>query len=379
MPTRGLPRPEAAAMRLAASALALLAVLLGAPARAELPSIVNKGIDYVSLDDAAALIGLRMERVVPASAVMLKEGAKPVARLVERSRDTDIMGLRVFMGDPVIERGGKFYVSRADYMYHILPRIRPDLCGTPPRQPHVIVIDAGHGGIDKGTENPRLGTMEKTYTLEVALRLRVLLQDEGYKVMMIRETDVTIPKENRAGIANDLSADLFISIHFNSTFPNTKTAGVEVMSFPSRMQRSTDSWSPGRKDDAESGNAPVNAFAAWNTVLGSHLHRRLLESLHSSDRGEKFEHLAVLRGLSCPGILVEPAFLSNDVEGPRLGTAAYRESIAAAIAEGINDYADELRKLRPAAVSAPVPAPGGPGPAAAPAPRSPPTRPASGP
>ena len=176
--------------------------------------------------------------------------------------------------------------------------------------------------------------------------------------MMIRDTDATVPKESRAAIANDWSADLYISIHFNSTFPNTKTAGVEVMAFPLRSQRSTDSWSPGKSSDAESSNAPVNAFAAWNTLFGSYLHRHLLEALHSGDRGEKFEHLAVLRGLSCPGILVEPAFLSNETEGPALATAAYRDAIAGAIDAGIRDYAGELAKLRPAPKPAPPPAPG---------------------
>ncbi|HEY5228366.1 MAG TPA: N-acetylmuramoyl-L-alanine amidase [Opitutaceae bacterium] len=365
-------------MRPAALALLPLFLLLAVPAKAELSSIVNKGIDYVSLDDVASKLGLKTERGVPITTEILKDGPKPLAKFMDRSRDTDIGGLRVFMGDPVIEHGGVFYLSRADYKYHLLPRIRPDLCGTLPRQPHIIVVDAGHGGIDHGTENPRLGTMEKTYTLDVALRLRKLLEAEGYKVMMIRDTDVTVPKESRAAIANDWSADLFISIHFNSTFPNTKTAGVEVMAFPLRSQRSTDSWSPGKSSDAESGNAPVNAFAAWNTLFGSYLHRHLLEALHSGDRGEKFEHLAVLRGLSCPGILVEPAFLSNESEGPALATAAYRDAIAGAVAAGIRDYAEELARLRPAPKPAP-PAPAGqivapPGPA-----RSQPTRPTSSP
>jgi N-acetylmuramoyl-L-alanine amidase len=364
-------------MRPAAFALCLIAAVAGSPLRADSPPIRNNGIEYVSLSDAAARLGLKLERLTPAPAVIVKDGAQPVAKLVDRSRDTDIKGLRVFLGDPVIVRGGVFYLSRADYEFHVLPRLRPDLCGPPPRQPHVIVVDAGHGGMDHGTENPRLHTMEKTYTLDVALQLRKLLEAAGFKVMMIRESDVTVPKENRSGIANGWSPDLYVSIHFNSTFPNTKTAGVEVMAFPSRGQRSTDSWSPGRADDAERGDAPVNAFAAWNTVLGSSLHRRLLVALHNGDRGEKFEHLAVLRGLGCPGILVEPAFLSSDTEGVSLGTPAFRDSIAGAIFAGIQDYADEIRRLRPASVAAPGPAspPGAPSPPAGAAPRSAPTRP----
>jgi N-acetylmuramoyl-L-alanine amidase len=354
-------------MRLAAFAL-LFSTAVYAHAQAELRAIRSGGIEDVSLDEVAARLGLRLERLVPSSGVMLKDGPKPVAKLSDHSRETDILGLRVFLGDPVIERGGKFYLSRADYEFHLLPRLRPDLCGPPPRPPHVIVLDPGHGGMDHGTENPRLRSMEKTYTLEVALSLRRMLENAGYKVMMIRESDVTIPKENRAAIANKWAPDLFISIHFNSLYPNTKTTGVEVMSFPSRMQRSTDSWSPGKKDDAESVQAPIDAFSAWNTILGAILHRHLLDALHSGDRGEKFEHLAVLRGLNCPGVLVEPAFLSSDLEGGRLATAAFRETIAAAILGGVQDYAAELRRLGPQAGAAPAPA-------AAPVPRAPPTRP----
>jgi N-acetylmuramoyl-L-alanine amidase len=377
LPTHGLRKPESAApMRQAVLALCLLAALLGAPARADLAGYRTGGIEYVSLTDVAARLGLNLERLVPATGVIVRDGAQPLAKLVDRSRDTDIKGLRVFFGDPVITHGGAFYLSRADYEFHFLPRLRPDLCGAPPRQPHVIVVDAGHGGVDHGTENPRLHTMEKTYTLEVALQVKRLLEQAGYKVMMIREADVTIPKENRSTIANGWSPDLFVSIHFNSTFPNTKTAGVEVMSFPSRGQRSTDSWSPGRKDDAEGAEAPVNAYAAWNAILGSFLHRHLLRALHDGDRGEKFEHLAVLRGLDCPGVLVEPAFLSSDTEGVSLGTPAYRETIAAAIFSGIQDYSDLIRRLHPASVAAPA---GAPVPAAAPGPvpHALPTRPSA--
>jgi N-acetylmuramoyl-L-alanine amidase len=354
-------------MRLAAFLLLLLPpALLSASVGADLPGIRNSGIDYVSLEDGAARLSLRFERLVPPSTVMLKDGDKPVAKLVEHSRETDIQGLRVFLGDPVIERGGKFYLSRADFEFH----------GPPLRPPHVIVIDAGHGGMDHGTENPKLRTMEKTYTLDVALSLRPMLEQAGYKVMMMRESDVTIPKEIRAAIANKWSPDLYVSIHFNSLYPNTKTTGVEVMSFPSLRQRSTDSWSPGKKDDSESVEAPINAFSAWNTVLGSILHRRLLDALHDGDRGEKFEHLAVLRGLNCPGVLVEPAFLSSDVEGARLATPAYRDEIAAALLAGIKDYSDLLRKLAPPAPATPQQATG-PSPAATPTPRSPPTRPSA--
>jgi len=347
-------------MPLAALASMRLAALLGAAPPAPLPTVHTGGTEYVSLAEASEQMGLRVERVPNLPTVILKEGAKPVARLVDHSRETDIAGLRVFFGDPVVERSGGFYISRADYLFHLLPRLRPGLLSAVPRPPHVIVVDAGHGGVDHGTENPRLKIMEKTYTLDVALRLRKLLEAAGYKVYMIRETDVTVSKENRSAIANQWSPDLFVSVHFNSLYPNTKTKGVEVMEFPSRGQRSTDSWSPNKPNDAEAVDSPINAFSVWNTLLGSKLHRRLLDSLRDGDRGEKFEHLAVLRGLDCPGVLVEPAFLSSDEEAGRLGQPAFRDQIAAAVLAGIEDYAAELallRALAPGPAATPKPGP----------------------
>jgi len=359
-------------MRLAAFIFLLVPALLSASVGGDLASVRSGGLDYVSLEEGAARLGLRIERSLPPSSVMLKDGSRPVARFSDHSRETDIKGLRVFFGDPVIERGGKFFLSRADYEVHLVPRLRPGLCGPAPRIPHVIAIDPGHGGQDHGTENKTLGTMEKTYTLEVAQRLKQLLEAKGYAVVMTRESDVGVEKQIRSEIANQASADLFVSIHFNSLFPNTKTTGVEVLTFPPRPQRSTDSWSPGKRDDSEARDAPINEFNVWNTVLASSMHRRLLDALHSGDRGEKLEHLGVLRSLKCPGVLVEPAFLSSEVEGGRLATPEFRDTIASAILAGIEDYAALLRSLLPASVT---PSNGAPGPAAAPAARSQPTRP----
>ncbi len=362
-------------MRLAAFALLLSAAAPCLRAEADLSAVRISGTDYVSLDEGAARLGLRIERSIPQTTVMLKDGAQPVARLGDHSRDADFKGLRVFLGDPVLEHGGKFYISRLDYDYRLVPRLRPDLCAPLPRQPHVIAIDPGHGGPDDGAENRTYHSMEKTYTLDVSERLKKLLTAAGYSVVMTRETDVDVPKEIRSEIANKANADLLVSIHFNSLYPNTKTGGVEIMLFPPRTQRSADSWSPGKKSDAEDASAPVNSFNAWNTVLAGGLHRRLVDALKTGDRGEKFEHLRVLRGLKCPGVLVESAFLSSDAEAQRLATPSYRDTIASAILAGIQDYSDTIRRLHPAQVATPpgaapatVPAPG-------PASHSQPTRP----
>lgn len=337
-------------MRPAVLFLALACAVSGA----ELPVTKVAGIDYVSVEDAAANLGLRIERVNPAT-ILLKDGARPVARLTDHSREIDLRGLRVFFGDPVAEHGGIFYVSRTDYAVRLVPRLRPALCGMPPRIPHVIAIDPGHGGEDHGTENRALGSMEKTYTLDVSLRLKRLLEGAGYKVVLTRDGDFDVPKAIRSEIANRAGADLFVSVHFNSLYPNSKTTGVEVLLFPPRTQRSSNSMSPGQKDDSEREDSPINRSNVWNCVLAGALHHSLLLALHDGDRGEKFEHLGVLRLLKCPGVLVEPAFLSSDTEGVLLASPAYRDTIAAAVCGGIRDYAAEIASLQPPAAPAATP------------------------
>jgi len=356
LPLRTLPRPEAsAAMRRSAFVYLLASAFALAVGAAEPSSIRIGGVPYVSLDDAADRLGLKLVRLVPPSAIIVKDGTRPVARLADHSREIDLKGLRVFLGDPVIARGGTFYVSLVDYQSRLVPNLRPERCGPPPREPRVIAIDPGHGGTDQGATNKALGTMEKTYTLDVALRLKRLLEGAGYAVVLTRDSDYDLSKTLRSELANRANADLFVSLHFNSLYPNTKTTGVEVLSFPPRSQRSADSWSPGGKDNAESKDAPANASDPWNSVLAGLLHRRLLDALHDGDRGEKLEHLGVLRGLKCPGVLVEPAFISSDAEGAKLTTAEFRESIAAAVFAGIQDFAGVVKGL-PAPAAQPAPA-----------------------
>ena len=123
-----------------------------------------------------------------------------------------------------------------------------------------------------------------------------------------------------------------------------------MLCFPPRSQRSADSWSPGSKDDAEAKDAPVNALRRLERGP-----RRAPSTAGSStrssdgDRGEKLEHLGVLRELKCPGVLVEPAFISSDAEGARLATPAFRDAIAAALFAGIQDYARRGQGAAPGA------------------------------
>lgn len=219
-----------------------------------------------------------------------------------------------------------------------------------PPAPKIIVLDPGHGGEDPGTENKALGLSEKVLTLDVAERTKKLLEAAGYKVVLTRTRDVslspnkTIDLALRPDFANREHADLFISIHFNAATKDTR--GTEVFSYAPRAQRSTDSWGL-RVDDAVNEEAAANRLDHWNTVLAAALHRSLLKTLKTEDRGKKIAHWAVLRTLSCPGALVEPAIITNEADARRVATPAFRQQIAEGIAAGVQSYVAALDELRP--------------------------------
>jgi N-acetylmuramoyl-L-alanine amidase len=186
--------------------------------------------------------------------------------------------------------------------------------------------------------------LEKTFALDVALRLRSLLEAKGYQVVLTRADDRFIALSERPALANRARADLFVSIHFNSA--PSSVQGTEVFTFAPQGQRSVESWAAGASDDRERTADPSNRFDAWNAIAAHALHGALLAKLGTADRGQKIRHLAVLRGLNCPGVLVEAAFLSHPAEVQRVATPAYRQRIAEGIADGVVAYAAQFAAAR---------------------------------
>ena len=330
----------------------LIPFLASIPTRAVAIQVTHlSDSSYVSAVDVAARLGLRMSWTARGPS-----GGRPGlvlfdsthrAVLTAESRKAVVDGLHVFLGETVLARGGRFYVSTLDFARRLTPLFRPDLCGAAPRHPRVIAIDPGHGGSDNGMENRRLGLKEKVFTLDVALRLKALLEAAGYRVVMTRTTDAFVDLPIRAAIANQCGADLFVSIHFNAAgVGDAQTRGTEVYTFPLPNQRSDQSWND-RKDDRDASPAPVNRYDVWSQILAQCVHREVLRALHTEDRGQKSKHLAALRALNCPAILVESAYLSNDAEGRRVATAAFRDQIAGAMAAGVRAYAAQLDGLHP--------------------------------
>ena len=316
------------------------------PAARSVPAVnTAASTALLSVAEVGQRLGLKLTWVQRGAKVALTDGTRRLQLEVD-DREAIIDGIRVFLGTPVLAKRDELYVSAIDYEAALLPLLRPALIGHKPARPKIIAIDAGHGGVDQGTENRELGYKEKTFALDVALRLKTSLEKMGFGTVLTRSTDVTVDKAMRVLIANQAKADVFVSIHFNHLPNDQKTRGTEVFTFAPRSQRSTNSWSPLEPDDAERDASPGNTFDPWNSLLANAVHRQLLQDLKTFDRGKKIAHLGVLRGLRCPGVLVESGFLSNEEEARKIATPAYRQQIAAALAAGIQAYARQIDALR---------------------------------
>ena len=168
----------------------------------------------------------------------------------------------------------------------------------------LVVIDAGHGGFDRGGI-PRQRIAEKDMTLDVALRLRKKILAAGYRVVMTRDSDVFVPLRERAAIANSNRNAIFICIHFNSA-TRTDANGVETYYY--------------RRD----------AMA-----LAANIHRNVIAGAPSENRGIRRRGYYVLRKTTNPGVLVECGFLTNPAEGQLALTSNYRDKLAEEITRGI--------------------------------------------
>jgi len=176
-----------------------------------------------------------------------------------------------------------------------------------PARALTVVVDAGHGGIDRGGA-PGQRVAEKPYTLDVAKRLAATLRDLGVRVVMTRDGDYFVGLRQRCDIANAQSNAIFVSVHFNGA-PRTAADGVETYYYTSQ-----------------------------SASLAAAVHRRILEATGLSDRHVRRRGFFVIRRTVIPSILVEPGFLSNPQTADRVANSpAYRQKLADAIARGIMD------------------------------------------
>jgi N-acetylmuramoyl-L-alanine amidase len=220
-----------------------------------------------------------------------------------------------------------------------------------------IVVDAGHGGWDLGTVG-RQGLLEKDLVLEIAQRLGKLLESRlGADVILTRIDDNYIPLDERAGIANQAQADLFISVHANySDLPSAR--GVETyytnfFSSPNTKDLETRQGATSNKNPVTASLSPVELHdkIEQSRRLAASVQRSLYGTLAGQnpglrDRGVKEASYVVLTETAMPGILAEVSFVSSPTDEQKLRSDGYREQIAEALYKGIARYAAGSRGVK---------------------------------
>jgi N-acetylmuramoyl-L-alanine amidase len=222
-----------------------------------------------------------------------------------------------------------------------------------------IVIDAGHGGHDTGTIGPS-GLMEKDLCLDVALRLGRMIQEKlpGTEIIYTREDDSFVPLEQRTAIANQAKADLFISVHANSS-RDQRARGIET--FYLSFAATEDALEVAARENALSQssihelqdllkkiarNEKIDESRELAREIQDNLSKRMQRvSRYNKNRGVKKAPFVVLIGANMPSVLTEISFLSNPSDEAMLKKGEHRQRVAEGIYKGIETYLQNLNSL----------------------------------
>jgi len=256
---------------------------------------------------------------------------------------------------------------------------------------HTIVIDPGHGGVEVGAIGPS-GIQEKELTLQLARELEAKLSQRlGVRVVLTRTEDALVPLDMRPAIANQNKADLFISIHLNSSLGSgaygTETYFLSPQATDTRASTSAAAENREAAATSDAAGNPANPanpaddtqdlqLILWDLAQTHHLSEsqrfanmiqgELNEMLKLKDRGVKQAPFRVLMGATMPAVLVELGFISNPDEEKKLKDAAYREQLVDALSRAVAHY-KALVENRPEIPTA-TPPPAGTAPPATPSP-----------
>lgn len=240
---------------------------------------------------------------------------------------------------------------------------RASLSAARPQRPangkKIVMLDPGHGGIDSGAVGEE-GSEEKHIVLEIAHNIRqILSQHNGIEARLTRESDHFIPLAQRVEIAHQHGADLFMSIHADG-FTSPSANGASVFALSNRGASSAMARYLSEKENAadkvggiktQSDNLLLQQvlfdLVQTDTIknsltLGSHILKQIRPVHHLHSQHTEQAAFAVLKSPSIPSVLVETSFITNPEEERLLGTTAFRQKIAGAIADGIVSFFNEF-------------------------------------
>lgn len=354
------------------------------------PWLLQAGADVTSVAEvsdagypaipASALLGLGARVSYAGADVIVQLGGREVGLRVD-SPGVTADGRTVLMGSPVYSRGGVVYVpteflrilaGASGGLLSVDPQTRvarvdvaalasaaPTPAPVPAPEPtaqtrRLVVIDAGHGGVDPGAVGPN-GTREKMVTLAVSRRVAELLRDDPrFEVRMTRDRDTLIALRDRGRMANGWRDEgqpaLFLSIHCNAHTSRAET-GYETYFLSEartadarRVQQMEDAAAQYEERPRGTGldfilsDLRQNQYLRESSDWAQMIQNRLREVHPGPNRGVKQAGFAVLVGAFMPAVLVEIGFISNRAEESMLADAQQQETIARQLAAGVRDF-----------------------------------------
>ena len=261
---------------------------------------------------------------------------------------------KIFLSEPLKRQRGRIQVP-ADFYRKVILRLRGQE-GPAALRPYRIIIDPGHGGKDPGAIGAA-GTYEKDIVLDIAKRLKAILDGYQYDVKMTRSGDTFISLEQRTEIASQFVADLFISIHANAS-PTSRASGLEVYALkqldweeqkdPQRVRNHDILFNKlaMQKQDKAVANIVTDMLYSYKSSESFTLARAISEELgqetRARERGVYKAGYFVLRNTLMPAVLIEVGFLSNPREERQLNSGQYRQKIAEGISQSVRNYINQL-------------------------------------
>jgi N-acetylmuramoyl-L-alanine amidase len=254
------------------------------------------------------------------------------------SPEAQLNGVEVRLLFPLVQKGEVVWISHLDLKSTFEPLL------VPPRLKRgavlkTICLDPGHGGKDPGFQVG--ANQEKKLTLLLSQELQTQLKRAGWKVSLTRTHDSFVELPVRPDLARRHRADLFVSLHFNSTGASAGSVkGAEVYCL-------TPAGAPSTNAGGEGGGAGWfvgNRFNNESVFLAYELQKFLSQKVPVEDRGVHRARFWVLREAAMPAVLIEAGFLSHPSEGRKISSVAYRRQLAAAIVEGLEAYKRVLER-----------------------------------
>ncbi len=301
----------------------------------KLRRITQNKVRYVHLRDVAVNYGLtfaytKNKANKVSGAVIYDKTRKAI--FSSSYRDGTVNGVQVYFLYPMLIKNGEPYISEVDFLTCLDPLLRyktPVKLGM-----KTIMIDAGHGGSDPGAING--AHKEKIYTLQIAKRLQTQLEKLGFRVIMTRTGDTYPTLQERAALCKKYKPDLYISIHCNSS-TNKTPAGIETY----RAVPVGGTETKGSKVKTEKQSA--NEFDANSSRLAYEMQKGMLASTGGADRGVRHQAIYVIGNASCPAVLLEVGYLSNNAEVKKIASPEYQNKIVSGILAGLAGYGSFLR------------------------------------